>query len=84
MTIKIKAKLVRTSDFEAVILTDEPLPLSEIHRIRKHDGSLFLLTEDQSFEVEGTLTGLESVFVWSTDQQGKCSMEVPKALEWAA
>lgn len=84
MTTKIKAKLVRTSDFEAVILTDDPLPLSEIHQVKKKDESLLLLSEDEIFEVDGDLTGLESVYLWSSGQNGEVALEEPKPLEWAA
>lgn len=84
MTIKINAKLVRASEFEAVILTDEPLPLSEIHQIQKRNQSLLLISDEGMFEVNGELTGLESVYLWSSGQNGKIALDEPKPLEWAA
>lgn len=82
MTIKIKAKVVKTSNLEAVILTDEKLPVSDIGHIENGDGVLALVSEFGRFEVDGSLTGLEHVFLWSSNQVGEVQLEEPKELAW--
>lgn len=85
MTLKINAKIVKTSSLEAIILTDDEIPLSDVIYIEQKGPdatTLLLIAEDKRFEVSGVLTGLESVFLWSSNQNGSVMMEEPKSLQW--
>lgn len=83
MSKKIEARLVKTSNFEAVVLTDDELPLSEVEKIQKKDSGLVLIAGDERFEFAGSLTGLETVYLWTSSQSGKSRLEEPKAVQWA-
>lgn len=84
MTINIDARLIKSSNFEAVILTSENIPMATVEHIKKKGDSLVLVSEDAEFEMKGSLTGLETVYFLSASQAGNVREVAPKRLQWAS
>lgn len=78
----VKAKIIKTSNFEAIILTDEDLPFSRISKIKKTSSGAVLFTEDEFYIIKSNLTGLETVMLWCSSATSENADATPKYLEW--